>query len=90
MIEERAREYADFICERFGVAQTIRMKDIVREALILQDAESRKAQRHACAEAASITVRQTRLVAGEYVSCEVADELARRIHTACINVEVKE
>jgi hypothetical protein len=29
-IEERAIEYADFICERFGVAQTIRMSAIVR------------------------------------------------------------
>jgi hypothetical protein len=52
-------------------------------------AEALQAQREACAEAASTTVRQTRLVAGEYVSCEVADELAQRTHAACMNAEVK-
>ena len=52
-------------------------------------AEALQAQREACAEAASTTVRQTRLVAGEYVSCEVADELAQRTHAACMNAKVK-
>jgi hypothetical protein len=92
VIEERAKKLFNQLFVRVDscwddISDPILQQIIV--ALQAQDAESRKAQRHACAEAASITVRQTRLVAGEYVSCEVANELAQRTHAACMNAEVK-
>ena len=93
MNEERLKLTIEKI-SRLGIPVTLEenegLNEIIGAALQAQDAESEKRTRHACAEAASTTVMQTRLVAGEYVSCEVADELAQRTHAACMNTEVKE
>jgi hypothetical protein len=90
-IEERAYKLALDVLDAEAITPRfyVKCEQVILEALQAQDAETEKRTRHACAEAASITVRQTRLVAGEYVSCEVADALARHVHAACMNAEVK-
>jgi hypothetical protein len=85
LIKERAKGLAEMICDETEYNGEIRLTEWILEALHAQDAESRKAQREACAEAASKEVMRESL---EHPIIEL-DDLCQAVHAACMDAEVK-
>lgn len=87
-IKERAKNLASDLLTAFKEGSQTPFYSMFLEALQAQDAESRKLQREACADAVAETVRE--LCASECLcSDNELSELRCAAHAACMNVEVK-